>query len=41
MLEEVVETAYARGYIAEGGVAYAREVLERAVGARERAAEIL
>jgi flagellar motor switch protein FliG len=40
VLEEVVETAYARGYIAEGGVAYAREVLERAVGA-SRASEIL
>jgi flagellar motor switch protein FliG len=37
---EVVETAYARGYIAEGGVRYAREVLERAYG-RERADEIL
>jgi flagellar motor switch protein FliG len=40
VLEEVVETAYARGYVAEGGVAYAREVLERAVGSA-RAAEIL
>ena len=40
VLEEVVEAAYARGYIAEGGVAYAREVLERAVGSA-RAAEIL
>jgi flagellar motor switch protein FliG len=40
VLEEVVETAYARGYIAEGGVAYAREVLERAVGAA-KASEIL
>ncbi len=40
VLEEVVETAYARGYVAEGGVAYAREVLERAVGA-SRASEIL
>jgi flagellar motor switch protein FliG len=32
VLEEVVETAFARGYIAEGGVAYARDVLERAMG---------
>jgi flagellar motor switch protein FliG len=40
VLEEVVETAYARGYIAEGGVRYAREVLERAVG-QARAQEIL
>jgi flagellar motor switch protein FliG len=40
VLEEVVETAYARGYVAEGGVAYAREVLERAVGAA-RASDIL
>jgi flagellar motor switch protein FliG len=30
--EEVVETAYARGYLAEGGMEYAREVLERALG---------
>ena len=40
VLEEVVETAYARGYVAEGGVAYAREVLERAVGSA-KASEIL
>ncbi len=40
VLEEVVTTAYARGYVAEGGVGYAREVLERAVGAA-RASEIL
>src|SRR5581483_1497186 len=40
VLEEAVETAYARGYIAEGGITYAREVLERAVGAA-RASEIL
>jgi flagellar motor switch protein FliG len=40
VLEEVVETAYARGYVAEGGIAYAREVLERAVGSA-RASEIL
>src|SRR5262249_15971808 len=30
--EEVVETAYARGFIAEGGMDYAREVLSRALG---------
>lgn len=40
VLEEVVETAFARGYIAEGGVAYAREVLERAMGPA-KASEIL
>lgn len=40
VLAEVVETAYARGYVAEGGIEYAREVLERAIGAA-RAAEIL
>jgi flagellar motor switch protein FliG len=40
VLEEVVETAYAKGYIAEGGVAYAREVLERAMGTA-KAGEIL
>jgi flagellar motor switch protein FliG len=32
VLEEMVETAYARGYIAEGGMRYARDVLERALG---------
>ncbi|MGH2943253.1 MAG: flagellar motor switch protein FliG, partial [Solirubrobacteraceae bacterium] len=37
---EMVETCLAQGYIAEGGVEYAREVLERAVGA-ERAREIV
>ena len=37
---EVVEQAYARGYIAEGGIRYARDVLTRAVGA-ERAGAIL
>lgn len=37
---EVVENAIARGYLAEGGLRYARDVLERAVGA-DRAAEIL
>lgn len=38
--QEVIETAYERGYIGEGGVQYAREVLERAVG-ESRAREIL
>jgi flagellar motor switch protein FliG len=38
--EEVVESAYARGYIAQGGVRFAREVLERAYG-EGRASEIL
>jgi flagellar motor switch protein FliG len=37
---EVVEGALARGYIAEGGVRYARDVLTRAVG-EARAGEIL
>jgi flagellar motor switch protein FliG len=37
---EVVENAYARGYVAAGGVNYAREVLERSFGA-SRADEIL
>src|ERR1044072_5275510 len=37
---EVVEQAFARGYIAEGGLRYARDVLTRAVGI-ERASEIL
>lgn len=40
LMEEVVDTAYARGYIAEGGLRYAREVLERSLGA-QRATEIL
>jgi flagellar motor switch protein FliG len=40
VLGEVVETAEARGYIAEGGLRYARDVLERAVGPA-RASEIL
>ena len=40
ILQEVVETAHARGYISEGGIAYARGVLERAIGA-ERAEDIL
>jgi flagellar motor switch protein FliG len=37
---EVIENAYAHGYMAEGGIKYARDVLERAVGI-ERAEEIL
>jgi flagellar motor switch protein FliG len=37
---EVVENAIARGYMAEGGVRYARDVLVRAVG-EQRANEIL
>lgn len=32
VLEEVLETAAAHGYMQEGGMRYAREVLERAVG---------
>lgn len=40
VLEEIVEAALARGYIAEGGRSYARDVLERAVGSA-RAEEIL
>src|SRR5215211_4871024 len=37
---EVVETAHAAGFYAEGGVDFAREVLEASVGS-ERAAEII
>ena len=37
---EVVETAHAAGFYAEGGVDFAREVLENSVGS-ERAAEII
>jgi flagellar motor switch protein FliG len=40
VMQEMVDIACARGYIAEGGVRYAREVLERAVGPA-RASEIL
>ncbi|HEY4347362.1 MAG TPA: flagellar motor switch protein FliG [Gaiellaceae bacterium] len=40
VLQEVVETAHARGYISAGGIAYARSVLEKAIGA-ERAEDIL
>ena len=37
---EMIENAFARGYLSSGGVGYAREVLEKAVGA-DRADEIL
>ncbi len=37
---ELVETVMAEAYVAEGGVEYAREVLERSVGA-ERASELI
>lgn len=37
---EMLENAFARGYLANGGVGYAREVLEKAVG-QARADEIL
>src|ERR1044072_2222283 len=40
VMTEILEMAYARGYLAEGGMRYAREVLERAVGT-SRASEIL
>jgi flagellar motor switch protein FliG len=40
VLEEVVQTAHARGYLSEGGIAYARSVLEKAIGV-EAAADIL
>lgn len=40
VLEELAENAAAYSYFAEGGVAYAREVLERSLGP-ERAAEII
>jgi flagellar motor switch protein FliG len=40
VITETIELAYARGYMAEGGLSYARDVLERAVGER-RATEIL
>jgi flagellar motor switch protein FliG len=40
VMEEAIELAYARGYLAEGGLQYARDVLERAVG-KDRAREIL
>jgi flagellar motor switch protein FliG len=40
VVEEMCEIAYARGYIAEGGLGYAREVLERSMGL-QRANEIL
>jgi flagellar motor switch protein FliG len=37
---EVIETAQAAGFYSEGGVEFAREVLEASVGP-ERAAEII
>jgi flagellar motor switch protein FliG len=40
VMQELVETLAAEDYIAQGGVDYAREVLERALGA-ERAAELV
>src|SRR3954453_1910981 len=40
VLQEVVETAHARGYLSEGGVAYARSVLTQALG-ESQAEEIL
>src|SRR4051794_21167458 len=40
VLQEVVETAHARGYLSEGGVAYARNVLSQALGPKQ-AEEIL
>jgi flagellar motor switch protein FliG len=40
VMEEFIEASAARGYLAEGGMRYAREVLERAVGI-QRAGEIM
>ena len=40
VMQEMVDTAYARGYLAEGGLRFAREVLEQSVGT-QRAGEIL
>jgi flagellar motor switch protein FliG len=40
VIDEVVETCVAQAYLAEGGVDYAREVLERSVGP-ERARQII
>jgi flagellar motor switch protein FliG len=40
VISEAVETVLAEGYVAEGGVDYARGVLERSIGA-DRAAEII
>jgi flagellar motor switch protein FliG len=40
VVREAIETALAHGYLAEGGVEFAREVLERSVGP-ERAADII
>jgi len=40
VMQEMVDSAYARGYIAEGGLRFARDVLEQSVGS-QRADEIL
>jgi|SRR5436190_9919742 len=40
VMQEMVDSAHARGYIAEGGLRFAREVLEQSVGS-QRAGEIL
>ena len=40
VMQEMVDTAYARGYLAECGLRFAREVLEQSVGT-QRAGEIL
>ncbi len=40
VMQEMVDTAYARGYLAEGGLRFARDVLEQSVGT-QRAGEIL
>ena len=40
VMQEMVDSAYARGYIAEGGLRFAREVLEQSLG-QQRAGEIL
>jgi flagellar motor switch protein FliG len=40
VLEEMVRTAYERGFLAEGGMRFARDVLERALGT-QRAADVL
>jgi len=40
VLEEAMQAAYARGYMAEGGMRYARDVLERALGP-QKADELL
>src|SRR5262245_11269220 len=40
VMQEVVETAIARGYFYEGGINYARDLLEQAFGA-DKATELL